>query len=185
MIVAQTEPALVRVGQEIVITYLNRSKGRLERLGFPAEVVEAIEYVLKHGNVVKGLIVKKRREPRPVSLRMAFRLTPTPASRLRMYVSGQKVSITDISLRGASFSNPADLGLAAGDLVQVGLDIGNKSYNLQARILRTWNQDDARMPQDVVFASAEFLNLKGNAERHLVRKLHQIEREARLEQIVK
>ncbi len=182
IVIAQTEPPLTRPGQEIVITYLIRENERSVRHGFPAQLVDSIDYFLSSGERVKALLLEKKGEPRPYSTRMFFRITPTPGSHLDMFIRGQKVTIVDISLRGARLSHERDFGLQTGETVTVSLDIGQRSYKFEARITRTWESADILLRRERTFASIEFLNLSAVAQRVLLHRLQQIERESPLGQ---
>jgi hypothetical protein len=179
LIIAQTEPP-IRLHQQIMITYLTREKGYLERCGFLAEAVELIDYDGNEKRGARAIVAEKRGEPRPFSVRMSYRVEPTSENRLEMYISGRKVGILDISLGGAQFSYAPEIQLPAGVVVEVGLDIGGRSYDFEARIIRTWESTDIRLRREVVFGSVEFLNMGRTAEQALLRKIQQIERKARL-----
>jgi hypothetical protein len=179
LIIAQTEPAITKLRQQITITYLVRENGRLRRRGFPAQVADLIDYSLQAGCKVKAIVAEKNGEPQPFSVRMHYRAEPTVQSRLAMYILGRKVDILDISLRGARFSHPRTLGVQPGAFVGVCLDIAGRSYDLEGRIVRIWESTSDRVRRETAFASVEFLTLGATAERALLRRIHQIERDSR------
>jgi hypothetical protein len=178
LILAQTEPPLAGFPHEVVVTYLT-GNGEAKRRGFSALVTEVINYRLAGGLEVEALAATKTGEPCPFSLRMFHRVRPTDESRLRVYVGGVRVDVLDISLRGVRFKYHKDLTLQTGHMLQISLDIGPVTYDLQGSIARTWESDEFVSWTQFGFASAEFVTIDSAVERALLRKLHQIERQSR------
>jgi hypothetical protein len=183
IIIAQVEPPITKPRGEITITYLTREHGFLERRGFPAEVAALVDYDLDEKQKVKAVAVDKTGDPRPFSIRMFHRVEPAEESDIELHVSQHRVKILDIGLRGAGFSYDRGLPIKTGQVMEFSLEVGGMSYDLEARITRTWASGDVRMRREMAFASAEFVNMSISAQRALLRKLHQIERKSRMDEV--
>jgi len=183
IIIAQIEPPIARPHGEITITYLTRENGFLERRVFPAEVAALVDYDVDEAHRVKAVVADKTGDPRPFSVRMFHRVEPTEESDIEMHVFQHRLKIQDISLRGAGFSHDRALSIETGQVIDICLEIGGVSYDLEARITRTWPTDDVRMRREIACASAEFVNVSTSTQRALLRKLHQIERKSRSDEV--
>ncbi len=186
MILAQTDPAVSKsmLHKEVTVTYLVKQKGEWHRYGFPATVTDLIEsYKLSGGREVRAIEVVKKEDAAPYSIRMFYRVAPTERSGLRMFVYGRKVNILDISLGGVKFSYDKGLELEMSRVIQMRLDIGDASYKLEGMILRTWDAEDERFINHLGFASAEFIQVDTRLENALSRKIREIERESRYNEV--
>jgi hypothetical protein len=181
--IAQIEPPIVKPHGEITITYLTRENGFLERRGFPAEVAALIDYDVDEKHRVKAVVADKTGDACPFSIRMFHRVEPTEESDIEMQIFQHRLKIQDISLRGAGFSHDRGLSIETGQVIDVCLEIGGVSYDLEARITRTWPSGDVRMRREIACASAEFVNMSISTQRALLRKLHQIERKSRSDEV--
>ncbi len=181
IILAQTDPPILKsmLHKEVIVTYLIKEKDNAVRHGFTAELVEFIDYSLSSGQQVKALVARRTGPEKPYSVRMSYRVGPTGRSNITMSVFANRVNIIDISLGGAKFSYSKPLVLKSDEIVSIGLEIGGKVYTLEAHILRTWHGDHEGARRDLWFASAEFVNRSQTTEQALLRKIHDIEREAR------
>ncbi len=181
IILAQTDPPILKsmLHKEVIVTYLIKEKDNAVRHGFTAELVEFIDYSLSSGQQVKALVARRTGPEKPYSVRMSYRVGPTGRSNITMSVFANRVNIIDISLGGAKFTYSKPLVLKSDEIVSIGLEIGGKVYTLEAHILRTWQGDHEGARRDLWFASAEFVNISKTTEQALLRKIHDIEREAR------
>lgn len=178
-VLAQTEPPIARsmpLGQ-VVVTHLVREKGEMVRYGFPARVVEFVDYTVASRNPAKALVVERTGRDAPYSIRMFFRVNPTGKSRVRMSVHKNRVNLFDISIGGARFSYPTSLVLKPNMVVEARIELQGRFHNLEARILRAWSEDGEDEGRNLKLASAEFLNVGGSLEHALSRQIFSIERE--------
>jgi hypothetical protein len=179
---AQTDPPVPEsmINRKVIITYLVRDKEGPVRYGLPASITDLVDdYRLMSTQIVKALVVRRKSDPVPYSVRMFFRVGPTSKSRLEMSIYEKKVNILDISLGGARFSHRRNLRLEEGEVIEVYLDIDGKPYNLHAMVLRTWESDNERLRNELALASVEFVGMPTRLEHILSRKIREIERESR------
>lgn len=176
LVFAQTTPPITKPGHEVIVTYL-ANDNEDQRRGFSAEVMEIIGYELAGGQHVKALVAIKKGKTSPFSIRMAHRVKPTENAHLTLFINGVNVEILDISLKGAQFKYPKRLALETGGLVDISIDIGTRTYDFKDLIGRTWESNNFVMRKQNGFATVEFTALSKNAERALLHKLRQIERE--------
>jgi hypothetical protein len=186
LILAQTDPPILKsmLNKEVVVTYVVAEKKELVRYGFPAKVTEFIDgFKLNSSQEVKALAVLRRSDPAPYSIRMFYRVEPTSKSNIGMAVYHKTVNILDISLGGVRFSHDRSLTLSAGLPVEVFVTIDGKTHRLEARILRTWDGDNEWMKDELGFASAEFQYMDKTVEHELSRKIREIERANRFDDV--
>jgi hypothetical protein len=176
LIIAQTEPRIVRTDHEVVVTYLTNHKEE-QRRGFPAQIADIIQYELAGGQMVEALVALRKGAPGPYSVRMFHRVEPADDIPLRLFINGIHVQIVDISLRGARFRHNGELPPEAGTAVKVSIDIGPRSYDFEGHITRRWDDEDFLVRRQSTFASVEFVTLGGAAERALLHRLREIERD--------
>jgi hypothetical protein len=179
-ILAQTDPPILKsmLHKEVTITYLTKKNDVMVRHGFPARIVEFIDYSLNSGQQVRALMVERTGNEQPYSIRMSYRAAPTTKSELSMTIYGTVVNVLDISLGGARFSYDKSLKLEPDAIVNANIEMEGRPYSLEARILRTWYGDSEGPRHDLRFASAEFVNMSRTVEHALSRKIHEIERES-------
>jgi c-di-GMP-binding flagellar brake protein YcgR len=94
-----------------------------------------------------------------------------------MSIFTNKVNIIEISLGGVKIAYSESLDLEPDETVQIDLKIDGKFYALEARILKTWEEDYEGARRYLRFASAEFVNMSKTVEYALSLKIHDIERE--------
>jgi len=179
-ILAQTDPPVLRsmLSRNIVVTYLFRKNEVMVRHGFPARILEFMDYSLSSGRTVKALKVEKTGEAGPYSIRMSYRVAPTTHSKLSVTICGTPVNVIDISLGGARFSYDKSLRLQEDEVLGVRVEMDGSAYELQGRLLRTWNGMSEGLSHDLRFASMEFVKMDKSIERALSQKLQDIERES-------
>ncbi len=183
--ISQTDPPILKsmLEREIEITYLTKENGEPVRHGFPARIKEFVDqYQLNESHKVKAIVVAPRGEEGPYNLRMFYRVEPTSRSELSMTVSGEPVSILDISLGGARLSYPKTLVLHSNSFPEASLHIDSTTYSVRIRIVRTWDGSVDGFSQELRFAATEFLYSDNNLEQILSRKIREIEVEPRREE---
>ena len=181
VIVSQTDPPAGSslVERVINVTYVEKKKGDPERHGFSAKVRGFVDHVLTDGSTVKALLLERQGGSEPFSIRMFHRMEPSRSNLLRLLVAGSEVTVLDVSLGGIRFGYGDKTPLQSGTIEDISIDIGQKSYNLKARICRTWEKRYPDNWKEDRVASLEFVALPGSLERILVRTLRQMERESR------
>lgn len=174
LVLAQTAPPIdSRVcSGEIMVTYLVEEKDGPVRYGFPAAITAYIDdYQAVPGRRVQALFITRKADPASYSIRMCYRVEPTPMSRLDLYVHDEKATIADISLGGVRFGFDRSIPLEAGVPVKLRFDMAGEEYTVDATILRTsYNKGRLR------FAVAEFTKAMGPFEQALARRIYAIER---------
>ncbi|HEY3276349.1 MAG TPA: PilZ domain-containing protein [Syntrophorhabdaceae bacterium] len=186
VIMAQTDPPILKsmLNREFIVTYLIHEKGEAVRYGFPAVLVRFLEgYKLNSSQEVTALEVSMRVEPSPYSIRMFYRVEPTGRSNLALSVFHKQVNILDISLGGARFSHDKRFVFEPDRKVELYMTLEGKTYNLDGRILRTWEGENERFKHELGFASVEFLNMTRTLEHALSRKIREIERDNRFNEV--
>ena len=184
IIMAQSNPPMTAslFNYSTMITYVKKEGRKLVRYGFPVTAKEVIDYDLSNGQTVKAVLAEKKGDTRPYSIRMFHRVEPSSESTMRLFIGNREMIILDISLGGIRFGHDGTLKFNHDKIEDISLDIGGKTYALQARICRTWESPDIRSWKESHFGSAEFYNLPSTFERILVKRLHQIERDSRTRQ---
>ena len=173
-VLAQTDPPLLTSHKDIIVTYLVKRNEVRARYGFPARIVEFIDYTLSSGELVKALVVEKKGEERPYNVRMFYRVVPTGQYDLSMTIHGTRIHVLDISLGGAKVSHDTSLELQSNAVVNASIKRNGRSYSFGARVLRTWEGEDVRLR----FASMEFTNMDKTLQYALSQKIRGIERES-------
>ena len=186
IILAQTDPPVLKsmLHKEVIVTYLKHDKDGMVRYGFPAKIMDFVEsYKLSESQYAKAIVVSRKAEAAPYSIRMFFRVEPTSQSNITLTVEYTQVNILDISLGGVKFSHDRRLPINPNTVVGITIGIDGKPHQLQARILRTWEPDNERLRGTMRFTSAEFLHMHKTMEHELSRKIHQIQAEDRLKEV--
>ena len=163
-ILAQTDPPLLAstLHKDIIVTYLVKRDEVMARYGFPARIVEFIDYTLSSGELVKALMVERTGEERPFDVRMFYRVAPTGHCDVSMTIHGTPIHVLDISLGGAKVSHDTSLELQSNAVVNASIKMNGRSYSFGARVLRTWEGEDFRLR----FASTEFTNMDKRLHPH-------------------
>jgi len=178
-ILAQTDPPILNsmLYKDIVVTYLVKKNEAMERQGFPAKIIEFIDYRLNPEHRVKAIVVERVGGERPYNIRMSYRATPTSHSGLSMTVNGTPVHLIDVSLGGAKVSHDRSLRLKFDEMASAHLEMNGKTYTTAAHILRAWDGADEGF-KGLFFATMEFVNMDKMVEQALSLKIQDIEREA-------
>jgi hypothetical protein len=186
ILVAQTQPPIRAdsTGQSVIVTYMAREKGRPVRNGFHARILGFIaDYELSAGNTVKAVILEQKKEAEPYNLRMYYRIEPPSNSNIDIVVNGKKVNLLDISMRGARFSHSGIGPFELGTSVKVTLRIDDQEFQIEAKPLRIWHQNDGRNAPNLEFVSVEFPTIEQKVMDLLGRKIIDIERKLRFREI--
>ncbi len=179
-ILAQTDPPILKsmLNKHITITYLKRKNDAVVRHGFPAKIAEFIDYSLESGETVKALEVEGIGEAQPYNIRMFYRVSPTAQDRLTMAINGTPIHILDFSLGGAKLSCDRSVKLKTDSVVSTSIETGGRTYNVKARVIRTWDGQSEGFNQNLRFASIEFVNMDKTIEQALAQKIQDIERQS-------
>jgi hypothetical protein len=180
ILLAQTDPPVLKsmLGKEIAVTYLTTEKGKTVRDGFPGKITEFVDYTLSSGTPVKALKVEPTGEPKRYNVRMFYRVSPTGRSGIAMSIHGSPVNLLDLSLGGAKISYDPSLKLHEDTMAKTSLAMNEKIYDLEARILRTWDGASEGFDHGLMFAAIEFQVVTKAFEQVLSQKIRDIEREA-------
>ena len=182
LIVAQTDPPIsrTRLGQEVVVTFLDRSGSTSHRMGFSAIIAGFIaDYELNPSVKVQALALREGGEAEEYNLRMFFRLEPPGNSGLAISIHGKPVNLIDVSIGGARFSYERSYALNAGDDVALTIAIDTTTYAVKGRILRTWEPENEKIRKAIAMASVRFVDVEAQLKNILARKIRDIERELR------
>ncbi len=184
--IAQTDPPVLKstLRKEVVITYLVHDKKGPVRYGFPALVTGFVDnYKLSSSNEVRAVTVSRRTEAQPYSIRMFYRVEPTGKSKLSMTIYDKEVNLLDVSLGGARFSHDKRLNLEDNAMVEAYINVDGATHVLEGRILRVWDGENERFRGELGFAAIEFVNMNKALEHALSRKIREIERESRFNEV--
>jgi len=175
-VLAQTDPPLLTSHKDIIVTYLVRRNEVTARHGFPARIVEFIDYTLSSGKAVEAVVIEKTGEEQPYDVRMFYRVVPTGRSDLSMTIHGTPIQVLDISLGGARVSHDKSRDLQSNAVVNASIEMNGRAYSFGARVLRTWDGESEDFK--LRFASMEFTNIDKTLQYALSQKIHGIERES-------
>jgi hypothetical protein len=182
LIAAQTDPPIsrTRLGQEVLVTFLDRSGGKIRRMGFPAIITGFITgYELNPSVKVQALALREAGGVEEHNLRMFFRLEPPARSGLTISIHGKQVNLIDVSIGGARFSYERSYPLKAGDDVTLTISMDTTPYSAKGRILRVWEPENERIRKTITMASMQFVDMEAHVKNILARKIRDIERELR------
>lgn len=184
IIAAQTDPPLLKsyLNKIVYVTYLEKEEGKPSRYGFPARVLEfKKDYRLTSSEMTQAIVLMQEAVAEPYNLRMFYRLEPPGNSGLDIYIDGEKVSIIDISIGGASFSHSRSSPLKANATVRIALSIDGVETRVDAQVLRIREPESDRLKKSIELVSVYFINLPGSTKNTLSRKIRDIERTMRFE----
>lgn len=182
LIAAQTDPPIsrTRLGEEIFVTFLERSPSGVQRLGFPAIVAGFVrDYELSSSGRVQALALRAAGDADEYNLRMFFRLEPPGSCGLRISIHGEPVNLIDVSIGGARFSYERSYSLNTGDDVMLTILMDTAAYAVNGRILRVWEPENDRIRKSIAMASVQFIDMEAQVKNVLARKIRDIERDLR------
>jgi hypothetical protein len=180
IVVAQTNPHILKtnINKEVYVTYLEKSKEKSVRYGFPAKIIELIkDFEVASQKKTQAIVLLQGGLREPYNLRMFYRHEPPSNSGIDIFVNGNKVSILDISIDGASFSHNNVCPLNTNKEVQVILVIGEKASQIEAKVVRVWQPENEKVKKDLEFVSIRFIDINGQTKKELGKKIWDNERD--------
>ena len=127
-------------------------------------------FKLSGEKLVPAIIVARKKEPEPITLRRSNRVKPPVDGSLGLSVQNNAYVIFDISLHGINFIQPKDEeAFPVSSVVELTLAIDEKPYKLRATVVRTAEKEDGR------YNSLDFTGISGEAEEILGIKLFSVE----------
>jgi hypothetical protein len=186
IIIAQTDPPISRTNtnKEVFATYLEKEGGKTARYGFPAKIIEFIkEYELAAQQKAQAVVLLREGLREPYNLRMFYRLEPPSNCGIDIFVNGNKVSILDVSIGGASFSHNKIYPFKMNEEIKIILVIGEIASQIEAKVVRAWEPENEKVKKSLEFVSIQFLDMKGHIKNELGRKIRDIERGLRYKEM--
>ncbi len=176
IIIAQASPPLTKhnLNREISLTFLIRKDGQPVRYGVQAKVTDFItDYKLSSSEVVAvGLEQQTRLDT--YNLRLDFRVRPPADSNLTIEWKGRRLNIIDLSVGGFQFSYRGDDLPEMHEEFKIALIIDEYFLELPIKVLRV-TAPIAHDP-DLHYVGAAFIGNSRDYERHLMRKILEIQR---------
>ena len=179
IVVAQTDPHISKtnINKEVYVTYLEKSEGKSVRYGFPAKIIELIkDFEIASQKKTQAIVLLQGGLREPYNLRMFYRHEPPSNSGIDIFVNGNKVSILDVSIDGASFSHNNICSLSTNEEVDIILVIGEKASQIGAKVVRIWKPENEKVKKDLEFVSIRFININGQTKKELGKKIWDNER---------
>jgi hypothetical protein len=179
IVVAQTDPHISKtnINKEVYVTYLEKSEGKSVRYGFPAKIIELIkDFEVASQKKKQAIVLLQEGLREPYNLRMFYRHEPPSNSGIDIFVNGNKVSILDISIEGASFSHNNVCSLNTNKEVNIILVIGEKASQIEAKVVRIWKPENEKVKKDLEFVSIRFIDINGQTKIELGKKIWDNER---------
>jgi hypothetical protein len=186
IIIAQTDPPISRTNtnKDVFATYLEKEGGKTARYGFPAKIIEFIkEYELAAQQKAQAVVLLREGLREPYNLRMFYRLEPPSNCGIDIFVNGNKVSILDVSIGGASFSHNKIYPFKMNEEIKIILVIGEIASQIEAKVVRAWEPENEKVKKSLEFVSIQFLDMKGHIKNELGRKIRDIERGLRYKEM--
>lgn len=182
IVIAQTDPPISRtnINKEVFATYLEKEGGRPARFGFPAKITAFIkDYELASRQKAQAIVLLREGIREPYNLRMFYRLEPPGNCGIDIFVNGNKVSILDISIGGASFSHNRIYPFKANEEIKIILLIGERASQIKSKVVRVWAPENEKVKKSLEFVSIQFLDMNGHIKNELGRKIRDVERDLR------
>jgi len=173
IILSQTKPPLPAtfIGKSIIVSFLDSAGDNAKRwgcLGIIADIVDHFE--LSKERQVPVIVVTRKKEPEPITLRRSTRVRPPEDGSLGVSVENNPYVIFDISLNGINFIQPKDEeAFSVSSIVELTLAIDEKPYKIRARVVRVAEKDDGR------YNSLDFSDVSGEMVETLGIKLFSVE----------
>ncbi len=186
IVIAQTDPPISRINinKEVFATYLEKEAGRPARFGFPAKITEFIkDYELASKQKAQAVVLLREGLREPYNLRMFYRLEPPGNCGIDIFVNGNKVSILDISIGGASFSHNRIYPFKANEEIKIILVIGERASQIKSKVVRVWGPENEKVKKSLAFVSIQFLDMDGHIKNDLGRKIRDVERNLRCKEV--
>jgi hypothetical protein len=186
IVIAQTDPPISRtnINKEVFATYLEKAGDGHARYGFPAKIAEFIkDYELSSKQKTQAVVLLREGLREPYNLRMFYRLEPPGNCGIDIFVNGNKVSILDISIGGASFSHNRIYPFKANEDIKIILVIGERASQIESKVVRVWEPENEKVKKNLEFVSIRFLDMNGHIKNELSRKIRDIERDLRYKEV--
>jgi hypothetical protein len=186
IVIAQTDPPISRtnINKEVFATYLEKAGDGHARYGFPAKITEFIkDYELSSKQKTQAVVLLREGLREPYNLRMFYRLEPPGNCGIDIFVNGNKVSILDISIGGASFSHNRIYPFKANEDIKIILVIGERASQIESKVVRVWEPENEKVKKNLEFVSIRFLDMNGHIKNELSRKIRDIERDLRYKEV--
>ena len=173
VILSQTTPPLPAsfINKSVIISFIDTTSGNTKRwgcLGVISDIVDQFEFSPQ--KQVPAIVVTWKKKPKPITLRRSNRVRPPEDGSLKLLIQNNKYAIFDISLNGINFIQPKDEEtFSVSSILDVTLAIDERPYNLQAKVVRIAEKDDAR------YNSLDFSGMGGKIEDTLGIKLFSLE----------
>jgi hypothetical protein len=176
IIIAQPSPPLTKhsLNREISITFLVKKDGHPVRHEVRARVTDFITNYHLASSEVTAVGLEQKTGLGRYDLRMDYRVRPPADSNLGIARKGQRCNIIDISVGGFQFSHRGEDAPKMEEEFEIALMIDERTIKLSAKVSRI------TMPvshdPDLLHVGAKFMGDSRNYERHLRRKILEIQR---------
>jgi len=181
IIIAQTHPPLTTedLDREVSLTFLVRTDEQPLRYGIQAIVTEFIASYQLVSSEVEAVVLEQQTRVDAYNLRLEFRVRPPANSKLNIEWKGRRLNIIDISVGGFQFSYKGNDFPQMHEEFRIALIIDNAFLELTAKVLRIMSP--VFMGPDLHYIGAQFIGNSRNYERHLTRKILEIQRKLLIE----
>lgn len=186
IIAAQTDPPISRtnLGKELFVTFLEKGRSGPARYGFIAKVVDFVkDYELKSSQKVQAVIMQQTGDIEEYNLRMFYRLEPPSECGIEISMEGRRVHLLDISIGGAKFSHEKIHPFQPNETVKMLIDVAGNKTQIEAMVLRVWEPESEKMRKTLAYASVQFLDIDAQLKNTLARKIRDIERDMRYNEV--
>jgi hypothetical protein len=184
---AQTSPPVLRsdIGREAEISFLARYMdvpgGRWLRVGYKTQIIDVILGHQLNENTTENVVtIKAPSELAPVTLRLAYRITPPEDLDMRLVLWPEKtpLGLMDLSAGGLKFYHDLMLSFSRHQLLKLALLSGAQKLILEARVVRSENVRDIKgrlkgatsvaFTQEDETASHQYIRFLTEVYRHLL-----------------
>jgi len=176
IVLSQTAPPLPDsfIGKSVIVSFLDSANNNARRWGCLGVISDIVDrFKISGEKLVPAIIVARKKEPEPITLRRSSRVRPPDDGSLGLSVQNNPYVIFDISLHGINFIQPKDEeAFPVASTVELTLAIDEKPYRLRAKVVRTADKEDGR------YNSLDFTGMSGEAEEILGIKLFSVEMQA-------
>ena len=173
IVLSQTTPPLPDsfIGKPVMVSFLDSANDNARRWGCLGVISDIVDrFKLSSEKLVPAIIVARKKEPEPITLRRSNRVRPPEDGSLGLSVQNNPYVIFDISLHGINFIQPKDEeAYPVSSVVELTLAIDEKPYKLRATVVRIAEKEDGR------YNSLDFTAMNGEAEEILGIKLFSVE----------
>ena len=180
IILSQTTPPFTSysLGNDITVTYLVKSKERLNRIGFSGKVDKILDdYNLYSTKTVQAISIMRRSAFTTYDLRMHYRVKPKSESGIGLFLKDERASLLDISIGGARFCHAKNNPVEVGTVIQLVLSLDGQRFIVEAKAVNVWRPYETERRGDLEYVSVHFLKLDKTCSHLLSGKILSIERE--------